>query len=46
MMPPGVITILLMFSRNHNDIAGSLFSVNEDNKYRPWDTLNNEEKTW
>lgn len=30
MMPPGVIAVLLMFSRNHNHIAKSLLSVNED----------------
>jgi hypothetical protein len=39
LMPPGVIAVLLMFSRNHNAIAASLLSVNEDGKYKPWDSL-------
>jgi hypothetical protein len=40
MMPPGVVAVALLFSRNHNHIAESLFSVNEDGKYQPWDKLN------
>jgi len=46
MMPPGVVAVLLMFSRNHNSIAKSLQSINEDGKYRDWNTLNDEEKAW
>ncbi|KAL9108619.1 MAG: hypothetical protein Q9227_006565 [Pyrenula ochraceoflavens] len=46
MMPPGVVTVLVLFSRNHNSIAESLLSVNEDGKYKSWDTLNEEEKKW
>ncbi|KAH9860809.1 hypothetical protein J1614_012142 [Plenodomus biglobosus] len=46
MMPPGVVAVLLMFSRNHNHVAESLFSVNEAGKYKPWDTLNEKEKLW
>lgn len=46
MMPPGVIAVLLMFSRNHNYIAESLFSINEDGKYKPWDGLDDSSKTW
>lgn len=46
MMPPGVVALLLMFSRNHNHIAEDLFSVNEDGKYKAWDKLNAEEKKW
>jgi hypothetical protein len=46
MMPPGVVAVLLMFSRNHNSIAKNLFSINEDDKYRDWDKLNDEEKKW
>jgi hypothetical protein len=46
MMPPGVVACLLMFSRNHNHIAESLFSVNEDGKYRDWNKLNDEQKAW
>ena len=44
MMPPGVVAVLLMFSRNHNHVAESLYKVNEDGKYRPWDQLNQKEK--
>ncbi|ORY58531.1 heme peroxidase [Pseudomassariella vexata] len=46
MMPPGVVAVLLMFSRNHNSIAESLFSINEDGKYEPWDRLDDEKKKW
>jgi hypothetical protein len=46
MMPPGVIALLLMFSRNHNQIAEDLLSVNEDRKYKPWDSLSAEEAKW
>jgi Animal haem peroxidase len=46
MMPPGVVAVLIMFSRNHNQIAESLFSVNEDGKYEPWETLNEERQKW
>jgi len=46
MMPPGVVAVLLMFSRNHNTIAESLFSVNEQGLYKPWETLNEEERKW
>jgi hypothetical protein len=44
MMPPGVIAVLLMFSRNHNSIAKSLFEVNESGTYKPWESLKDEEK--
>ena len=44
MMPPGVVVVLLMFSRNHNHIAESLLSVNEDGKYKPWDQLSEEQQ--
>ncbi|KAF2430024.1 heme peroxidase [Tothia fuscella] len=33
MMPPGVVAVLLMFSRNHNVIAENLLSINEDGRY-------------
>jgi hypothetical protein len=46
MMPPGVVTVLLMFSRNHNSIAENLLMVNEQGKYRPWESLGEEGKTW
>ena len=46
MMPPGVVAVLLMFSRNHNHVAESLRSVNEAGKYKPWNTLTSEEKKW
>lgn len=44
MMPPGVIAVLLLFSRNHNHIAESLLSINEDGNFREWNTLSDEEK--
>ncbi len=46
MMPPGVIAVLLMFSRNHNSIAANLLSVNEQGKYGPWEKLSDEQKAW
>ena len=46
MMPPGVISVLLMFSRNHNHIAENLLSVNEDGKYKSWESLKDEQKVW
>jgi hypothetical protein len=46
MMPLGVIAVLLMFSRNHNHIAESLLSVNEIGKYKPWESLDEEGRTW
>jgi len=46
MMPPGVVAVLLLFSRNHNDIAEGLLSINEDGKYKPWDALDNAGKKW
>ena len=44
MMPPGVVVVLLMFSRNHNHVAESLLTVNEDGKYKPWDQLSEEDQ--
>lgn len=44
MMPPGVVAVLLMFSRNHNHIAENLLSVNEGGKYKKWDTLKEKEQ--
>jgi len=46
MMPPGVIAVLLLFSRNHNEVAKGLFSVNEDGKYKPWAELDENGKKW
>ena len=46
MMPPGVVAVLVMFSRNHNHIAADLLSVNEGGKYKPWKELNEEQKKW
>lgn len=46
MMPPGVIAVLLLFSRNHNSIASDLLSINEDGKYKTWDELDKEKQQW
>jgi hypothetical protein len=46
MMPPGVVVVLLMFSRNHNHIAKDLYSINENEKYKPWESLDEEGKKW
>ncbi|CAO1633881.1 unnamed protein product [Sympodiomycopsis kandeliae] len=39
MMPPGVIAVVLLFSRHHNYLAERLFTINESQKYKPWDQL-------
>ena len=46
LMPPGVVALLIMFSRNHNSIAESLYSINEDRKYGEWDKLSDDGKKW
>jgi hypothetical protein len=46
MMPPGVIAVLLMFSRNHNRIAESLLSVNENGLYKPCESLDEKGRKW
>ncbi|KAH7327505.1 linoleate diol synthase [Rhexocercosporidium sp. MPI-PUGE-AT-0058] len=46
MMPPGVIAVLLMFSRNHNHIAANMLTVNEDGKYKPWESLDEKQRKW
>ena len=46
MMPPGVVALLLIFSRNHNQIAESLLAVNEEGKYHDWEGLSEEQKKW
>jgi len=46
MMPPGVVCVLLMFSRNHNSIAKNLLLVNEQGKYKNWDALSEEGQKW
>ncbi|KAF1988474.1 heme peroxidase [Aulographum hederae CBS 113979] len=46
MMPPGVIAVLMLFSRNHNQIAKNLLCINEDGKYKPWESLDEEQKKW
>jgi len=46
MMPPGVVAVLMLFSRHHNQVAKNLFTINEDGKYKPWDTLDEAGKKW
>jgi hypothetical protein len=46
MMPPGVVAVVIMFSRNHNEIAKNLLSINEAGKYKPWEKLTDEQKKW
>ncbi|GAA5921037.1 hypothetical protein JCM1841_005069 [Sporobolomyces salmonicolor] len=38
-MPPSVVAVLVVFSRNHNFIADMLFKINERGKYKPLDQL-------
>jgi hypothetical protein len=46
MMPPGVVAVLLMFSRNHNAIAKNLLSINEHGSYGALEKLDHEQKVW
>ncbi|KAK4978438.1 hypothetical protein LTR28_005597 [Elasticomyces elasticus] len=46
MMPPGVVALLIMFSRNHNSIAESILSANEQGKYNNWGELSEQQKAW
>ncbi|GAB7353311.1 hypothetical protein MBLNU459_g3809t1 [Dothideomycetes sp. NU459] len=46
LMPPGVVALLIMFSRNHNSIAESLLSVNEEEQYHDWDNLDDAKRAW
>ncbi|KAE8216067.1 hypothetical protein CF319_g8959, partial [Tilletia indica] len=46
-MPPAVIAVLLLFSRNHNYIAKRLLEINESGKYvLDTSTLNEDKKRW
>jgi hypothetical protein len=44
MMPPGVVALVVLFSRNHNRIVEDLLSINENCKYEKWETLVDEKK--
>jgi hypothetical protein len=46
MMPPGVVAVVIMFSRNHNSIAKNLLTINEDGKYGAWEKLTKEQQVW
>ncbi|PWN51100.1 linoleate diol synthase [Violaceomyces palustris] len=46
MMPPGVVAVLLMFSRNHNHIANRLRQINESGKYIDLEKATDEQRTW
>ncbi|GAA5912247.1 hypothetical protein JCM6882_005206 [Rhodosporidiobolus microsporus] len=43
-MPPAVVALLVMFNRNHNYIVHHLYEINEDGKFKPWDSLDDEGK--
>jgi len=45
LMPPGVIAVLTLFSRNHNHICESLLSINESGTYGDWNTLSSDKQT-
>ncbi len=46
MMPPGVVALLVMFSRNHNRIAEDLLGIDEAGQYRDWEGLSDKQKKW
>lgn len=35
-MPPSVMALLIVFSRNHNFVAHKLLLVNERQHFQPW----------
>lgn len=45
-MPPSVVALLVVFSRNHNFIVEKLFQINENGKYKPWDQLDEAGRKW
>ncbi|KAF2440208.1 heme peroxidase [Karstenula rhodostoma CBS 690.94] len=46
MMPPAVVAVMLLFSRNHNHTAENLSTVNQCGKYKPWNELDDAGKEW
>ncbi|GAA5948461.1 hypothetical protein JCM3765_004890, partial [Sporobolomyces pararoseus] len=44
LMPPSTCALMMVFSRNHNWIVDTLQSINQNNKYKPWDQLEPEAK--
>jgi hypothetical protein len=46
LMPPSVVALLVIFSRNHNFIVEKLFQINENGKYKPWDQLDQAGREW
>ncbi|KAK5108141.1 hypothetical protein LTR62_008737 [Meristemomyces frigidus] len=46
LMPPGVVALLILFSRNHNTIAQNLLSINEEGKYKDWESLDKKGQAW
>ncbi|BGP26129.1 fatty acid oxygenase PpoA [Rhodotorula toruloides] len=45
-MPPSVVALLIVFSRNHNYIVEKLFQINENGKYKAWDQLDEAGRKW
>ncbi|GAA6030413.1 hypothetical protein JCM8097_009096 [Rhodosporidiobolus ruineniae] len=43
-MPPSVVALLVVFNRNHNYIVEYLYKINEHGKYKPWDSLSDDER--
>lgn len=37
---------MVLFSRNHNSIVKNLLSLNEEGKYKKWETLDEKQKKW
>ncbi|GAA5917305.1 uncharacterized protein JCM6883_002387, partial [Sporobolomyces salmoneus] len=44
LMPPSTIGLMMVFSRNHNWIVDTLMEINQNNKFKPFDTLSDEQK--
>ncbi|GAA5977217.1 hypothetical protein JCM5350_003259 [Sporobolomyces pararoseus] len=44
LMPPSTCALMMVFSRNHNWIVDTLMSINQNDKYKPFDQLSDERK--
>ncbi|GAA5857299.1 hypothetical protein JCM5353_001795, partial [Sporobolomyces roseus] len=43
-MPPSTCALMMVFSRNHNWIVDTLVQINQNKKFKPFDSLSDEQK--
>ncbi|GAA5854783.1 hypothetical protein JCM5353_003434, partial [Sporobolomyces roseus] len=44
LMPPSTCALMMVFSRNHNWIVDTLVQINQNNKFKPFESLSDEQK--